>query len=501
MTYVLGLDAGSSVVKAACFDTDGNMISVATRRTPLLRPGDGRVEADPELCWSATCAVLREVVAESGVAPDAIAGLGLTAAMVGLWLLDAEGNPVRPGINWEDSRSQPMLDRMIAERPTLMSEIFAASGSVMQQGCTLPLLATLAVQEPGSIARAAAAVSYKDFLRARLTGRIAIDRSEAAVAPGDARRQSVSPAMRSLFGLGGLAHLFPEPLDSAVEGGRLTAAAAAATGLPEGLPVAVGTGDVPATVIGAGGLVPGAATAVLGTTCMLGVVSETPVFTPPDLGLLFSLPGGSWYRAMVNVAGTLNLDWAMTLVAPDLAEAPDGFARLSAEVAAVPVGARGVSYLPYLSASGIIAPVADPAARAQFAGLTPAHGRADLLRAVYEGVAFAMADLADALNLDPDATLTLTGGGSNSRLWCDMIAEVLGRDVIVPDGAEFGARGAAMLAAVMVGAHPDIAAASTGLRRLGHRRHCPDGGDGGDTGAWTAARARYAACRDRLLMG
>ncbi|WP_375688276.1 FGGY-family carbohydrate kinase [Pseudooceanicola sp. LIPI14-2-Ac024] len=496
MTYVLGLDAGSSVVKAACFDTDGTMIAVATRRTPLRRPGDGRVEADPELCWSATCAVLRDVVAKAGVAPGEITGLGLTAAMVGLWLLDRDGAPVRPGINWEDSRSQPMLDRMIAERPGLMSEIFASSGSVMQQGCTLPLLATLAAQDPETVARAAAAVSYKDFLRARLTGRVAIDRTEAAVAPGDARAQTVSPAMRSLFGLDGLAHLFPAPLDSTAEGGRLTAAAAAATGLPEGLPVAVGAGDVPATVIGAGGLVPGAATAVLGTTCMLGVVSETPVFTPPDLGLLFSLPGGTWYRAMVNVAGTLNLDWAMSVLARDLVDAPDGFDRLNAEIAAVPVGARGLSYLPYLSESGIIAPVADPTARAQFAGLTPAHGRADMLRAVYEGVAFAMADLADLLALAPDAPLTLTGGGSNSPLWCDMIAEVLGRDVMVPDGAEFGARGAAMLAAVMTGAHPDIATASAGLRQLGHRLHRPGGRN---AAAWQQARARYATCRDRLL--
>jgi sugar (pentulose or hexulose) kinase len=496
MTYVLGLDAGSSVVKAACFDGDGKMISVASRRTPLLRPGGGRVEADPALCWSATCDVLREVVARSGIAPDGIAGLGLTAAMVGLWLLDANGDPLRPGINWEDSRSQPMLDRMIAARPALMSDIFATSGSVLQQGCTLPLLAALSESEPQTVARAAAAVSYKDFLRARLTGRIAIDRTEAAVAPGDASAQSVSATMRSLFGLDHLAHLFPDPLDSTAEGGRLTAAAAAATGLPEGLPVAVGAGDVPATVIGAGGLKTGAATAVLGTTCMLGRVSDAPVFTPPDLGLLFSLPGGKYYRAMVNVAGTLNLDWAMNLLAPDLVEAPDGFDRLTAEVSAVPVGARGLTYLPYLSESGIIAPVADASARAQFAGLTPAHGRADMLRAVYEGVAFAMADLAEALELEPDVPLTLTGGGSNSRLWCDMIAEVLDREVIVPHGAEFGARGAAMLAAVMVGAHPDIGAASAGLRRLGQRVHRPARAD---AAAWNEARRRFARYRNRLL--
>ncbi|WP_163848708.1 FGGY-family carbohydrate kinase [Pseudooceanicola aestuarii] len=496
MTCVLGLDAGSSVVKAACFDLDGRMLSVATRRTPLSRPGNGRVEADGNACWAATCAVLREAMEASGRPPEDLIGLGLSAAMVGLWLVDDAGLPLRPGINWEDSRSQPLLDRMISARPGLMAEIFASSGSVMQQGCTLPLLATLAEEEPDLVAGAHAAISYKDMLRARLTGTIGIDRTEAAVAPGCARSQSGSAAMRDLFGLGGLAHLFPAPQDSSACAGRITAAAAAQTGLPQGVPVAVGAGDVPATVIGAGGLAPGAATAVLGTTCMVGRISDVPVFDPPDLGLLFSLPGGLWYRAMVNVAGTLNLDWAMSLLAPDLLAAPDGYDQLNALVAEVPVGAGGATYLPYLSESGIIAPVADAAARAQFAGLSPAHGRADLLRAVFEGVTFAIADLVELLQLPADQPLTLTGGGSRSALWCDMIAEATGRCVIVPEGTEFGARGAAMLAAVMAGAHPDIVTASTALTGLGQRRHPPRGRD---AALWTAARARYADHRDRLL--
>ncbi len=498
MAYVLGLDAGSSVIKAACFDTQGRMLAMATRRTPLLRNDGGRIEADPDLCWAQACAVLSEAREKSGVAAREIIGLGLTAAMVGLWLLDRAGNPIRPGINWEDSRTQPLIEQWTAQNPAFLSEVFAASGSVLQQGCTLPLLAHLARSEPETLARAHAAVSYKDFLRARLTGCIAIDRTEAAVAPGDARTQNSSAEMRRLFGLEPFEHLFPAALDSTAQAGQLTPEAARLTSLPEGLPVAVGAGDVPATVIGAGGLMPGSATAVLGTTCMLGRVSETPVFEPRDLGLLFSLPGGAWYRAMVNVAGTLNVDWAMGLLARDLVGQPDGFARLNAEMAAVPIGARGVTYLPYLSESGIIAPVADPQARAQFAGLAPVHGRAEMLRAVFEGIAFAMGDLADALDLDADASVTLTGGGSVNLLWCDMIADVLQREIHVPEGSEFGARGAAMLAAVMAGAHSDIASASLGLRDLGARVHRPNPAC---DAAWQSARARYAVQRNRLLKG
>ena len=458
-----------------------------------MRDNTGLVEACAQTCWNAACDVLAEV---SGACAQPISGLGLTAAMVGLWLLDADGNCVRPGINWEDNRSQKLLDRLMVKRPDLISEIFAISGSVIQQGCTLPLLAALAEQEPESVRKAHAAVSYKDFLRARLTGNIAIDRTEAAVAPGDARSQGASDALIHIFGLGEYKYLFPNVREGWEHAGSITETASVATGLPVGLPVAIGMGDVPAMVIGTGGLDADTAIAVLGTTCMLGRVSDVAVFDPPDLGLLFSLPGGNWFRAMVNIAGTLNLDWAMTLLAPDLRASPNGFSRLNEAISGIPIGARGLTYLPYLSASGIIAPVVDAHARAQFAGLTSAHNRAALLRAVFEGVAFAMADLADTLGLEAQTPLILCGGGSNSILWCDMIADVLERQILVPEGTEFGARGAAMLAAVMVGEYPDIGAASRQLRNLGGRTHRPNLQN---LNEWRMARKRFSEHRYRLI--
>jgi sugar (pentulose or hexulose) kinase len=333
----------------------------------------------------------------------------------------------------------------------------------MQQGCTLPVTAALMRQEPEVMARAAAVLGYKDWLRLRLTGRIATDASEAAVAPGDARTQARDAGLVRLFGLEAQVGLFPEVLPSAALAGAVTAEAAAATGLPEGLPVATGAGDVIANVIGAGGLRAGAVTGLLGTTCMIGLCTEEPVFDPPDLGLLFSLPERHWFRAMVNVAGTLNLDWAAGLLFPHLAGKGDLLARVGAVAEAQPVGSQGVVYLPYLSESGIIAPVASAAARAQFAGLTPAHGREAMIRAVYEGVAFSIADLCALLAPPDGAPLVLTGGGARSRFWCGMIAEVTGREVVVPEGSEFGARGAALLVATALGHFP-IRGRGIGLR-------------------------------------
>lgn len=492
--YFIGLDAGSSVCKAGLFDLDGRQLAEAAKRTPLSRPQEGWSELDPDTCWNAACAVIAEVVRQSGVAPSEIGGIGLSAAMVGAWLVDGQYKALRPGIIWEDSRSQPIIDEMVAAEPKVLSRIFQSSGSVLQQGCTLPVLAWLARHEPETLDDARHVLSYKDYLRLRLTGRVATDRSEASVIPGSAHSRNRSGEMIALFGLERWRRLLPEVRDSEEFIGGLTGEAAERLGLPKGLPVAVGAGDVAATVIGAGGLAPGTATAVLGTTVMVGVCHEMPVFTPPDIGLLFSLPGSVWYRSMVNVAGTLNLDWAIEALAPDLAERPDRYEAVTALAASVPPGARGLIFLPYLSESGIIAPVVDRAARAQFAGLTPRHGRADLFRAVFEGVAFALADLVEALGFE-GSSLLLTGGGSRSAFWCQMIADVLGRSVVVPEGTQFGARGAALLAATAAGCFASVREASAAVAGGGvayHPQHAADAN-------YVAAVARFRAACDRAL--
>ena len=490
----LGVDAGSSVLKAAIFDVQGRAVALASRRTPLNRPRPGWVEADPQTCLDALDTVIADVVGACGE-PGKIRAIGISGAMVGAWLVDAGGRALRPGINWEDSRSQALLDDMSAERPTLMSDIFAISGSVLQQGCTLPVLSWLRQNQPDLLRRTAHVLTYKDFLRHHLTGTFAGDRSEAAVMPGDARTQARSARLMNLFGVSDLEGLLPEACDSEQVAGHLTAEAAARTGLAPDLPVVAGAGDVIANVIGAGGLKAGAATAILGTTCMVGICHDRPVFTPPDLGLLFSLPERHWYRCMVNVAGTLNLDWTLRLVAADLQAEPDLFAKVNAMVCAVPPGANGITYLPYLSESGIIAPVADPTARAQFSGLHGGHSRADMLRAVYEGVAFAFADLVDLLEIGANTPITLTGGGSRSQVWVQMIADITGRSIIVPEGKEFGAKGAALLAATAVGHFESVAAASQTMAAGGSRIEAMPA----STDTWSGPRARFTESRDRLL--
>jgi len=491
----IGVDAGSSVIKAAAFDADWELAAIAAEPTPLERSNDGRVEANPEDAWSAFCAVLRRVCS-AVESKGKIEALGISGAMVGAWVVDKDGNALRRGINWEDARAQPMIDDLARQRPGLFSEIFKISGSVMQQGCTLPVTAALLREEPEVMARAAAVIGYKDWLRARLTGRIATDQSEAAVAPGDARSQDRSNALLAVFGLDSHRALFPDPLPPNALAGNVTQQAARESNLPEGLPVCTGAGDVIANVIGAGGLRDGAVTGLLGTTCMVGLCREEPVFEPPDLGLLFSLPEQHWFRSMVNVAGSSNLDWALGVLWPELADDSNRYEKAEAIASAVPVGAQGVSYLPYLSESGIIAPVADAAARAGFSGLSPMHGRAEMLRAVYEGVAFSIADLCDLLSPPQDAQIVLTGGGGRSALWRRAIAETTGRTVVVPHGEECGALGAAILAATAVGKYQSAKDVSSAIGEKIVNRTEPNGRG---AKAWTEARKRYVIARDREL--
>ena len=490
--FFLGIDIGTSVTKAVLFDGAFCDVASAHRPTHVDRPFAGWCEIDPEAVWRNVTEICREIT--TGRDSRDIAAIGICGTMVGAWVVDADGTALRHGITWEDSRTQPMIEARRAADPAFMSRIFASSGSVMQQGCTLPLARWLIDNEPEVMRRAAALFSAKDFVRMRLTGRIAADRTEAAVAPGSAKDRNRSDAMLEVFDLGGWKHIFPEVLDSETVAGTVTRSAAQATGLAEGTSVAVGAGDVPASVIGAGGGEPGTVVSILGTTALNGIIVDEPVFTPPDLGLLFTVPGDMWLRVMANVAGTISLDWFVETMCADLAGRADIYTRLEEMATAAGIGAGGVTYLPFLSDSGIVAPRVEPHARAGFTGLSPRHDRGHLARAVFEGTTLAIRDCLEAMARPLDR-IRLIGGGARSAFWSQMLADVMQRPIDIPAGREFGARGAALLAATAVEYFPTIREASRQTFSL-LRRHEPDRAAGE---AYATAYERYGVWRDAFL--
>lgn len=452
--FLLGIDAGTSVVKAALFYPDGREFTTVAQRTTLKTPYPSWAEVSMVETWEMTASAIRRLLANSGVAGEEIAAVGITGNMVGAWLIDSEGRPVRDAILWCDGRTQPLIDRLGQEQPGFMSRVFDADGCVMQQGCTLPVLRWLAEHEPQSLDRAEWVLCCKDWLCFKLTGSVQVDPTEASVMPGDARTCGYSDAMFDLLGVRDYIHLFPPIQPSEKVVGSVRPEAAEQTGLRVGTPVVAGAGDVPASALGVGAYEPGVACSLLGTNFLNCLVTDAPSFHPRDVGLLFCMPGTRWLRAMVNVSGTTSLDWAVEqFCQPEKVGATgtaDLFARVEALAMQSPPGARGLIYLPYLSSQGIIAPFIEPAARAEFFGLTNEHTRADLVRAVYEGMAFSIRDGYDAI---PAAIqeIRLSGGAAKSAFFCQMVADVTGKRVVVPSGSEFGAKGAAMLAAVGIG--------------------------------------------------
>ena len=460
--FLLGIDAGTSVVKAALFYPDGREHTTVARRTTLRVPHPSWAEVSMIETWEMTAHAIRDVLTTSGVRADQIAAVGITGNMVGAWLVDAVGNPVRDAILWCDGRAQPLIERLSLEHPGFMSRIFEESGSIMQQGCTLPVLRWLSEYERESLDKAQYVLCCKDWLCFKLTGSVQLDATEASVMPGDPRARSYSDSMIDLLGVRAYRHLLPPLQPSEKVVGVIHDEAAAQTGLKAGIPVVAGAGDVPASAVGLGAYEPGIACSLLGTNFLNCLVTDHPVFEPHEIGVLFCLPGERWIKATINVSGTTSFDWAIDqfcqLEARAAASSADLFAQVEALAAQSQPGARGIIYLPYLSSQGITAPVYEPAARAELFGLTNEHARSDVIRAVYEGMAFAIRNGYDVIPAAIDE-IRLSGGAAKSPFFCQLLANVTGKRIAVPAGSEFGARGAAILAAVGIGWYESISTA------------------------------------------
>ncbi len=467
---LLGIDAGTSVVKAALFDRTGQTTGVAAQRNTLITPQPGYAELDMNATWQSAANAIRDVVTQNNVSPDSISAIGVTGNMVGAWPVDAHGKSLRNAIVHIDNRTQPWINARQTENPQFMRTIFASSGSAMQPGCTLPLIRWLAEYEPNTIERAQRILTCRGWLVYKLTGEAVIDASEATVLPGDTHKRDYSHAMFDLLEMAEHAQLLPPLYPATQIIGEVIPQAAEATGLRAGTPVVTGAGDVLTTSIGVGAASPGAAYSILGTAGINGLVTDTPLLQPPNVGLTFCQPGGNWVRVMVNVLGTPNLDWCIQQMFTDLVQQHGMTSALfeNLEAKATTYESDGVIFLPYLSPTGTFAPFVDPNARGQFYGLTTDHTREQLLRAVYEGVALAIRDCFAAMPAPIDE-IGLAGGGANSMFWSQLVADVTGKPIIVPEGTEFGARGAAILAGIGVGWFDTI----HDLEVLVRRRHEP----------------------------
>lgn len=430
----LGVDLGTSVIKAAMFHPDGTAAAVHSRPTHLTSPQDGWFEQDPEEVLSALAEVVRAAVAEAGAPPRLV---GITGQGDGVWLADADGRPVRSAISWMDARATPVVDRWVREG--VVQDVYGHTGGTLFPGAAAPILSWMEDHEPETLNAATTAGYCKDLVMQRLTGVRATDPSEASLPFLSPRSLDYDTAALRACGLEHRAELLA-PVVRPVPTGELTAEAAQLLRLPVGTPVASGPFDLPACAIGSGLRGHGDGHVIVGTTLACQVLVDVLDTDRDPTGMHLSMPTTPdlWLRALPAMVGTAAIDWVLSMVGARHDDV-DGILAESR------VGAGGVTCLPYFSPSGERAPFLEPRARAGFDELTLQTTRADLVRATCESVAYAARHCLDAAGLTGD--VVVSGGGMASRQWMGVFADVLGRQIRLARPGEAGARGAVLVAA------------------------------------------------------
>jgi sugar (pentulose or hexulose) kinase len=472
---LLGVDAGTTTIEAVAYDPDGFALAHGEGVVDVDHPREGWAEVDMEAVWETTAGTIRSVVEDC---PEPIDAVCVAGQGDGCWLVDREGEPVRPAVLWSDSRASGVLDRWREDRT--LDEITGICGSEPFPGTALPILTWLAAHEPESTERAETLLACAGWLASRLSGRRTVDYSDASLPFLDPETLEYAPEVFEVADVGSPG-LLPDLVPAGEVLGEVTDGAAETTGLSRGTPVVAGPIDVWATALGCGAVAPNDAVSIVGTSAVHAAVRERP----GGEGIGMALAPGIYLDALGSNVGTASVEWAMEVLG---VESYDALSALAHEA---PPGSSGVLYQPYLSSTGERAPFVDPHARAGFLGIGPDHGREHLARAVYEGVALALRDCREALSAT--GPLRLGGGAARSPFWSSVIADCLGDPVLVPAGDAHGARGAAMLAGVGTGAFAGLPEAADRMVRI-ERREVP----GEATARYDDLFAAYREARDGM---
>ena len=459
-SFLLGIDAGTTVIKSTLFTLDGREVAGAAYDSSLLVPRPGWAEADMDLVWQAVVAAVQGTLRRAAVAPETILVVGVTGQGDGTWLVDDSGRPVRPAILWSDGRTATLVQD--AHRSGLSAEIFQFTGTALNT-CNQGLqLRWLQENEPAALARTAAVLRAKDWIFLKLTGVVSTDESDASHTYFSIHERRYDERIFALLGIEPWRSKIPPAPPSDRHLAQLLAAAAAELGLRPGTPVAAGPFDVAASAVGAGAIAPGAACSVLGTAGINQVIADRPVMEPANLGYnICYVPQGRYLRQLPTMTNTPNLQWFVReCFAAERQEAEANGANLWDELerlaGTIPLGSYGVMYHPYIDPAGERSPFVCSSARAQFTGLSIQHGRHVMLRSVYEGAALSLLDCYATMGV-PVAELHLAGGGARSALWAQILADALGCEVVVADGQEYGAKGAVINAGVATGVYASYA--------------------------------------------
>ncbi len=451
--YLMGIDNGGTVSKAALFDLQGKEIAVASRKTGLLTPKPGWAERDIEQIWQAAAEAIKEVVSKSGVAADEIICVAPTGHGNGLYLVDENGKPVRNAIMSMDSRARGYIDKWQQEgidkaiRPKTMQSIWPAQPNA--------LLAWMRDNEPEIMKKAGWVLMCKDFIRLRLTGEIYAELTDfSGTSLMNVGTGEYDDEVLEAFGISDMRRLLPPLKKTAEICGQVTSEAAEQTGLKEGTPVAGGMFDIDACGLASGIVDESQLCMVAGTWGNNQYISKKAVIDGVFMTSCYSIPG---YYLMLEGSPTSasNFEWFINqFFQAEQESAKDGgrsvYQLCNELVASVQPEENDIIFLPFLYGSNV-----NPDARSCFIGLEGRHKRENVLRAIYEGVVCShMTHVERLLKFrDMPERIRLTGGAAQSKVWVRIFADFFQRPVEIPEGTELGALGAAIAASVAVGCY------------------------------------------------
>jgi L-xylulokinase len=466
----LCVDYGLTATKAVVFDETGGELASALGDTPVLAEGDAST-VDMEAAWALTARLVREALARAGSGGAALAGVGVSGHGGGVYPVDGEGQPVSRALTSMDGRARGLVEQWAAEGRS----VHALTRHHPWAGQLLPQVRFLREAAHADYERTRWALGAKDWLVFRLTGGASADRTDASN-DGllDLATGHYGPAIFEVMGLPDLPGKLAPVSESSAVVGTVSARAAAETGLPPGLPVVAGMCDVVACAVGSGALDERSASLIAGTWNINSVFDHRLLEVPPSVKTSLGPDAGRFAYVESSATSAGNLAWFLARAEELTGPTPGGhaalYARMNAGVARVPAGAGGVTYLPFIHRAHLA-----PGVDAAFTGMRADHGVFHLLRALYEGVAFAHRahlEVLESGGLRRERAV-LSGGAATSPVWCDIFANVLGRPIETSDAAQAGARGIAMAIAIGTGAQRSYEEAARVMVRPG-RRHVPD---------------------------
>lgn len=470
-TYLLGIDNGGTVSKAALFTAEGREVAVASRKVQVLEPKPGWSERDMDGIWRATAAAVREVLSTSKVKPEAIACVAPTGHGNGLYLVDKAGRPVRNGIYSTDQRAQAYVERWLSKG--VDRKALSLTTQCLWAAQPNAILSWLRDHEPAVMKRAAHVLMCKDFVRLRLTGEV---HAEITDMSGTSLMNVVTgkydEKVLQLFGLSDMRRLLPPLVKSAEICGQVTAKAAQETGLKAGTPVAGGMFDIDACALASGMVDEKLFSLVAGTWGCHTYVSRKPLIDKElFMTSCFSIPG-HYLMLEGSPTSASNLEWFVReWLGSAGAKSGSPYDLCNKLVASVPPEEGGVIFLPFLYGSN-----AGPNAKACLIGLQARHTKAHVMRAVYEGIVFGHYTHYQRLLKFRRAprSVRFTGGAARSEVWVRTFADCFQVPMEIPAGTELGALGAAIAASVAVGIHSDY---RTAVSAMAHVARCyePDG--------------------------